>query len=165
MIAAFLKKLFKTRRKYVKKRFNRVLPTNELFTNRWEKASFLGFGKETSVYDSCLVFGEVLVGEQTWIGPFTILDGSGQLEIGNNCSISSGVQIYTHDTVQWAISGGVAPYEYEKTVIGNNCYIGPNTIIAKGVTIGQGTVIGANSFVNKSFPKNSKIAGNPARLI
>ena len=54
---------------------------------------------------------------------------------------------------------------YQKTIIGNNCYIGPNTIISKGVTIGEGTIIGANSFVNKSFPKGSKIAGNPAKQL
>ena len=62
-----------------------------------------------------------------------MLDGSGGLEIGSNCSISCGVQIYSHDTVAWALSGGKEEYEYEKTSIGDSCYIGPNTIIQKGV--------------------------------
>jgi acetyltransferase-like isoleucine patch superfamily enzyme len=148
-----------------KSQFNRVLPIGELLNDRWEKAKFLNFGNRSSIYDSSFVFGDVEVGADTWIGPFIILDGSGQLKIGSNCSISAGVQIYSHDTVNWAISGGVMPYEYGVTEIGNNCYIGPNSIISKNVILGNGCIVGANSFVNKSFPKNSKIAGNPARCL
>jgi acetyltransferase-like isoleucine patch superfamily enzyme len=104
-------------------------------------------------------------GENTWIGPFTILDGSGGLLIGSNCSISAGVQIYSHDTVEWAISGGKKPYEYNRVVIEDNCYVGPNSIIQSGVILKSGTIVGANSFVNNSFPKGSKTLGNPAKSI
>ena len=146
-----------------KKEFNRILPVNELLQDRWEKAKFAGLGKGTSIYDSCHIYGDVIVGNNTWIGPFTILDGTGGLVIGSNCSISSGVQIYTHDTVQWAISGGKEPYEYNNVIIEDNCYIGPNSIISKGVHVKKGTIIGANSFVNKSFNEGARIAGNPAK--
>lgn len=165
MISRLLKKVFLGLRTQKRNRFDRVLPVNELITDRWEKASFLGFGKGTSVYDNSYVFGNVKVGINTWIGPFTILDGSGGLSIGNNCSLSAGVQIYTHDTVKWANTGGKADYEYAETKIGDNVYIGPNSIIAKGITIGNRCIIGANSFVNKSFPDDSKIAGTPAKKI
>jgi acetyltransferase-like isoleucine patch superfamily enzyme len=161
----FLVKLFYLLRKNKREQFNRVLPIAELITDRWEKAKYLGFGEGTSVYDSSIIIGEVVVGKNTWIGPNTILDGSGGLIVGNNCSISAGTQIYSHDTVDWAVSGGTKHYIYEKTLIGNNCYIGPNTIIAKGVELGDGCIVGANSFVNKSYSSNSKIAGNPAKII
>jgi acetyltransferase-like isoleucine patch superfamily enzyme len=149
----------------LKERYNRSLPFAELLFDRWERAKDLGFGEGTSVYDSSVILGNVYVGKNTWIGPNTVLDGSGKLTIGNYCSISANVQIYSHDSVQWAISGGKADYEYAETIIGNNCYIGPNCVIAKGVEIGEGSIIGANSFVNKSFLRGSKIAGNPAKEI
>lgn len=144
---------------------NRSLPFADVLFDRWERAKVLGFGEGTSVYDSCHIFGNVTIAENTWIGPFTILDGSGGLTIGSNCSISAGVQIYSHDSVDWATSGGKEPYTYSETTIGDNCYVGPNTIISKGVKIGVGCVIGANSFVNKSFPAGSKIGGTPAKIL
>ncbi len=160
-----LTNLFKSLRDDKRNRFNRVLPFGEYIVDRWEKAHYLGFGEGSSIYDSSLVFGDVKVGKNTWIGPITILDGSGRLIIGNNCSISAGAQIYSHDSVAWATSGGVNAYEYGLTIIEDNCYIGPNTVIAKGVKIGTGSVVGANSYVDKSWPQGSKIAGNPAKSI
>lgn len=124
-----------------------------------------GFGEGTSIYDSALVLGDVKVGKKTWIGPFVVLDGSGGLTIGSNCSISAGVQIYSHDSVDWAVSGGTAPYVYAPTAVGDNCYIGPNTVIAKGVIIGERCIIGANSLVLRDLPAGSKAAGSPCRLI
>ena len=145
-----------------KERFKQILPFGDYFSDRWEKAKYAGFGEGSSVYDNVLILGDVKVGEHTWIGPNVILDGNGGLEIGSNCSISAGVQIYSHDSVNWAISGGKEKYQYAKTIIEDNCYIGPNVIIAKGVTIGKGSIIGANSFINKNIPENSKAYGNPA---
>ncbi|MGC5744516.1 hypothetical protein J4Q03_08415 [Chryseobacterium sp. NFX27] len=50
-------------------------------------------------------------------------------------------------------------------IIEDNVWIGEGVCILPGVTIGENSIIGANSVVNKSFPKNSVIAGIPARLI
>lgn len=159
IICTFHKKRNET---YIK--FKRVLPFGDYFSDRWEKAKYLGFGEGTSVYDSVLILGDVKVGKNTWIGPNVVLDGSGGLEIGSNCSISAGVQIYSHDSVNWAISGGKESYEYAKTIIEDNCYIAPNVIIQKGITIGKGSIIGTNSFVNKNIPEKSKAFGTPIEI-
>eukprot|EP01136_Pigoraptor_vietnamica_P014290 Opistho-1_new@56308 len=164
-INTILKRLFAAKRNRMKKQYNRVLPVNELFTDRWEKAKYLGFGEGTSVYDSCTVFGDVKVGNNTWIGPYTILDGTGGLSIGSNCSISAGVHIYTHNTVKWAVSGGKEKYEYSDVSIGDSCFIGPQSIIQNGVTIGKHCVVAANSFVNRDVNDFAIVAGNPAKQI
>lgn len=150
------------RRDEMKNNFNRILPIGDYLSDRWEKAKYCGFGENSSIYDSSLVIGNVEVGKNTWIGPFTILDGSGGLlKIGDNCNISAGVQIYTHDTIDRVLYSD--DIKKENTKIGNNVYIGPNVIISKGITIGDYVVIGANSFVNKDIPNNSKAFGTPVK--
>lgn len=146
--------------------FQRSLPFQDAVFDRWERARQLGFGENASIYNSAAIFGEVSVGANTWIGPYTLLDGSGGgLEIGVFCSISSGVHIYTHDTVLWALSGGVKPRAEGAVKIGDCVYIGSQSIIASGVTIGSRCVIAANSFVNDNVPDGTIVGGSPARRI
>ncbi len=147
------------------KQFNRSLPMTDHFNDRWQRAQRLGFGKGSNIYDSSYVIGNVSVGENCWIGMFTILDGSGGLSIGNNCTISASVHIYTHDNVKATLSNNQLPIERNEVVIGNNCYIAPHSIITKNVTLGNSCVVAAQSFVNKSFPDFAIIAGTPAKQI
>ena len=149
----------------VRERWDRSLPLADYVVDRWERARSLGFGEGASIYDSSLVLGDVSVGEKTWIGPFTVLDGSGGLTIGRTCSISSGVQIYSHDTTRWALSGGVAEYERAPVAIGDHCYIGPMSIVTMGVTIGPRCLVGANSIVNKDLPAGSIAFGSTCRIV
>lgn len=160
-----LRRLYKTLCNRAKKKWHRDLPCDELLFDRWERAESLKFGRGASIYHNSYVYGEVSVGEGTWIGPFTILDGTGGLSIGKYCSISAGVQVYTHDSVRWALTGGREKYEYQPVEIGNYCYIGPQTIVAKGVKIGEQSVIGACSLVNRDIPPKTIAAGSPCRKI
>lgn len=165
MIHYFLNIYWVLRSRFFKKKWNRILPFGDYVVDRWEKAKFLGFGAGTSIYDSAIVMGDVSVGKNTWIGPNTLLDGTGGgLFIGNYCSIAAGVQIYTHDTVDWALSEGKSPPSRGSTSIGNRCYIGPNVVIAKGVHIGDGCIIGACSLVLKDIPTGSKAFGVPCKI-
>ncbi len=159
------KNVYEMLRADMQARWQRDLPMEELLFDRWERAHSLGFGKETSIYHNSYIYGDVSVGEHTWIGPFTLLDGGGGLKIGNYCSISAGTQIYTHDSVQWALSGGKKEYDRAPVTIGDCCYIGSQTVIAKGITIGDHVVIGAGSFVNRDIPPYSVAVGTPCRVI
>ena len=164
-LSTLLQDLWARRRAEVDDKWNRVLPFGDYIVDRWAKAKVLGFGEGASVYDSVLVIGDVHVGARTWVGPFVVLDGSGGLRIGANCTVSAGVQVYSHDTVKWATTAGTHPYEYAPTRIGDNCFIGPNTVIAKGTTIGNGCIIGANSLVLRDIPDGSKAYGTPCRIV
>lgn len=152
-------------REEILKRWHRGLPFNEELFDRWERARFLGFGDGVSVYDSCVVLGDVKVGENSWIGPFTILDGSGGLEIGSYCAISAGVHIFTHNGIAWALTRGKASYEKAPVKIGDCCYIGPNATISQGVEIGPYAIVCASSFVKENVGPRTMVAGNPARLM
>lgn len=148
-----------------KQQFNRRVSIGDLLTERSDNAAAYGFGEGTTMYDNVLVLGEVKVGRNTWIGPGCILDGSGgDLQIGDWCSISAGVQIYTHHTVNRSISLGEKPIDYAPTKIGSGVYIGPNAVIQMGVTVGDKAVIGANSLVNRDIPPGAKAYGTPARI-
>ncbi len=150
----------------LRSRFARSLPFADGIFDRWERASRLGFGEGASIYDSACVFGDVVVGAETWIGPWVMLDGSGGgIRIGATCSISAGVHVYTHDTVLWALSGGRLEPLRGSVVIGDRVYIGSQSVISRGVTIGEMCVIAANSFVRQDAPARTILSGVPARTV
>lgn len=152
-------------RRRTRDRWDRDLPFAELLDDRWERARALGFGEGSSIYASAYVYGAVTVGTDTWIGPFVLLDGTGGLTIGSHCSISAGVQIYTHDTVRRSLSGGTAPIERAPVAIGDSTYLGAQAVVGKGVTIGDHAVIGANAFVNQDVAPYAIAVGTPCRVI
>ena len=107
--------------------------------------------------------GEPKVGEGTWIGPFTVIDGSGSLSIGSNCDISSGVQIYTHSSVRRCVSSrNFTEVERLPTSIGDNVFIGANCVVLMGSTIGDSAVVAAGSVVKGDIPPFKIYAGIPA---
>ncbi|TND06504.1 MAG: hypothetical protein FD123_3542 [Bacteroidetes bacterium] len=152
-------------RSLTKEKYARINPFIESVFD-WKEKGAVIFGKDKNitVYDTCTLVGNVEVGENTWIGPYSALDGTAGIRIGKNCSISSGVQILTHDTVKWAVSGGKAEYEYAPVEIGDNCFIGTNAVIMKGVKIGNHCVIGAGAIVTADVPGFHVASGVPAKI-
>lgn len=94
----------------------------------------------------------------------TILD-VGRVKIGKCAQIAPNVSIYTagHPIHPDSRNSG---YEYGIAItIGDNVWIGGNSVILPGVTIGNNVVIGAGSVVTKDIPDNMIAAGNPCRII
>lgn len=165
-LLAALKALWTGRRREVDASFRRTLPLADYVVDRWDKARELGFGEGSSIYDSSLVFGDVTVGEDVWIGPFTVIDGSGGLSIGDGCNISAGVHLYTHSSVARCVSGGAfEEIEHRPTVIGNRVFIGANSVVNMGVSIGDESVVGAGAVVTADVPARTVVAGVPARPV
>ncbi len=161
-----LNEILRIKRDEIKARFSRHVPLGTKLNDRWKLAEFLGFGNKSSIYDESLVIGDVFVGENCWIGPFTILDGSGGgLSIGDWTSIGAGTHVYTHHTINQALTGGNAKVFHAKTEIGRNCFVSPNVIISPGTKIGNCSFVAANSFVEGVFPENSYISGSPAKNV
>jgi acetyltransferase-like isoleucine patch superfamily enzyme len=163
-LAAALMELRAANEARLRRDWNRSLPFADGLFDRWERARALGFGEGASVYDSAVLIGDISVGRETWVGPNVLLDGSGGgIEIGSTCSISSGVHVYTHDTVKWALSGGKLPKRTAPVRIASCCYVGPHAVIVAGVTVGRNSVVGALSYVEADVPEFTFVAGAPAR--
>lgn len=94
----------------------------------------------------------------------TILDVA-KVTIGDNCFMAPNVAIYTagHPIYPDVRS---AMWEYGKQVtIGDNVWIGGNTVICPGVNIGNNVIIGAGSVVTKDIPDWAVAAGNPCKVL
>lgn len=90
------------------------------------------------------------------------------LHIGDYVKITSGVNIICHDysrSVFMSVPGYENVGEARETYIGDNVFIGMNSIILMGSVIGDNCIIGAGSVVSGKFEKNSIIVGNPAKKI
>lgn len=75
------------------------------------------------------------------------------VELGNHVHITRGVSFVTHDGGVWVFRENQNDLDvFGKIKIGNNTYIGNNTLILPGVSIGNNCVIGANSVVTKCIP-------------
>lgn len=111
------------------------------------------------------IVGTPEIGAGTWIGAFTVIDGSGGLTIGDGCDISAGAHIYTHSSVRRCVSGRAYPHVDTAPVhIGDRVFVGANAVVQMGVTIGDGAVIGAGAVVTRDVPAGSVATGVPARV-
>ncbi len=84
------------------------------------------------------------------------------IEIGDNVTMAPRVHILCHDasTKQFMNYTKIG-----RVNIGNNVFIGAESVVLPGVNIGNNVIIGANSTVTHDIPDNSVVAGSPARVL
>lgn len=148
------------------------------------KGSYIKIGGRTSLFSS---FSSNMLG--LYQRCIVVARYGGKIEIGEHCGIS-GSTIYSWDSITIGdytriganckiIDNDFHPVELEyrhkglneqythkaPIVIGNDCFIGMNSIILKGTKLGNNVIVGAGSVVHGTFPDNCIIAGNPAKII
>ena len=112
------------------------------------------------------IIAEPEIGEGTWIGAFTLIDGSGGLRIGRGCDISCGAQIYTHSSARRCVSArAYDQVDRRPTVIGDRVFVGANAVVQMGVSIGDAAVIAAGAVVTRDVAPATIVAGVPARMV
>lgn len=121
--------------------------------NDYLKKHDVTIGKKTVFFDANNVFVDI---QRPWM-----------LEIGSYCKITRGTVILQHDysrSVLRRVYGDIVD-GCVKTKIGDNVFIGMNSIILMGSKIGDNVIIGAGSVVSGVIPNNCVVAGNPAKVI
>lgn len=121
--------------------------------------SFMSLGERATLQDRCILLGNVQVGRYTLFAP--------------NVYISSGQHYFQRephklirDQDAAVLQDPVAALRHNRSVfIGEDCWLGVNSVVMAGVSIGRGCVIGANSVVVRDVPPYSVVAGSPAKLI
>ena len=88
------------------------------------------------------------------------------IKIGNHVTVTSGVRFINHDGGMWVFREQEPDIELFGTIeVGNNVFIGMDTLILPGVKIGDNCVIGAGSIVTRNIDSNKVALGSPARPI
>ena len=89
------------------------------------------------------------------------------ISIGDDVRLSDNVNFVTHDGGMHVIRNykDIPADSFGRITVGNNVFIGMNSLILPGVTIGNNVIIGAGSIVTKDIPSNSVACGVPAKVI
>lgn len=125
------------------------------------------FGDNVVVYEGVIFDAPELMsfGYNVSINPYCYL--AGEITIGNNVSIAhtTAMHSFNHTWDNSELPINQNPLYSKKIIIGDDIWIGCNCIILSGVTLNNRLVVAAGAIVSKSFPSNSLIGGNPAKLL
>lgn len=104
--------------------------------------------------------GNIVIGDNCGFSGVSIISGC-SVTIGNNVLCGANVIIgdrNNHENI-------FKEFKPAPVSIGNNVWVGMNSVVMKGVTIGENSIIGANSVITKSIPANVIAAGSPCKVI
>lgn len=152
-------------KKAIKKLINHIIIKNKEDQTSSEVVQF----PNVSIMERTILSGDNRIGEYTYIGFNCMITTA---TIGRYCSIANNVSIGNGEhkinrvsTSSLFYKDAFATLTEKDCIIGNDVWIGSDSIIRRGTAIGNGAIIGANSFVNKDVVPFSIVAGNPAKFI
>lgn len=136
-----------------------VSPLTEITMDRGAK---LKIGKNFKMRDGAKIRvrkgATCIIGNNTAINCNNMIACRERIEIGHDVQMSPNVQIYDHDH-DYRVVGGVKAGKYRTAPvkIGNNVWIGANTVILRGSEIGDNCVIGAGCIIKGKYKEGSII--------
>jgi acetyltransferase-like isoleucine patch superfamily enzyme len=109
----------------------------------------------------------IWIGDDCFIGEFTIVRGQGGVQIGQSVLIAPGARILAvnhlfGDVTQPVMAQGI---EAKGITIDDGAWIGGGAVVLDGVRVGRGAVVGAGAVVTKDVPPFSVAVGSPARVV
>jgi acetyltransferase-like isoleucine patch superfamily enzyme len=109
---------------------------------------------------------EIIIGNDCNLNG-TMIHSNISVNIGDYCMFGPGTKIVDNDShrISLDIIERRKPAVRIPISIGNNVWVGMNSLILKGVNIGENSIVAAYSVVTKDVPKNVIVGGNPARII
>ena len=111
--------------------------------------------------------GEIHIGDYVWIGSNCTIERS-QIDktlIEDHVKIDDLVHVSHNTTIKKYSQITVGSMILGRSVIGEHCWISPNSVIENGCEIGDYSVVGTSSLVRDNFPEKSVIIGSPAKLL
>ncbi len=133
--------------------------------------------KRTRISSSVFIYHpeRVFIEDNVFIWHYTILDGTGTLEIGEGSQIGAWVGLFTHSShvairiygnhYQDVAETAKVGYPISPVKIGRYVFIAAGAKVLPGVTIGDGSLISANSIVKGDVEPFMIVAGSPAKVI
>ena len=143
---------------------------NAVLRANTEHPDGVSVGRRTSILENVLINanrGSVVVGNNSWLGPYCLLYGNGDIRIGDGVLIAGHTSINTvsHHAERVDIPISEQGTEIAPVVIHDDVWIGLNAVILQGVTIGRGAIIGAGAVVTRDIPAWSVVRGVPAKVV
>ena len=111
------------------------------------------------------VNGHIKVGQGCFFNHNCLIVCRSKITIGDRCSFGPNVCIYDHDHEINANGYKQTKYKCSETIIGDDCWIGANTVILRGSHIGEKSIIGAGSVIKGYIPPYSLVIENRSKII
>lgn len=83
-----------------------------------------------------------------------------RIKIGDNCSFGPNVCIFDHDHTFGQAKKNGENFKISDVIIGNDCWIGANTVVLRGTQVGDNCVIGAGCVLQGKIPDNSLVVAD-----